>query len=218
MWGSNATTVADVDTESAWQQAHRALKRLARERAAADAEEARWLLAALRSAVHVHLGFATFGEYVERLFGYAPRSTQDRLRVAEALERLPMLARALERGELSWSAVRELTRVAVAETEREWLSAAADRKVERGRAAAAGVGALDGGANVMSSAMSCASAEHPHGSSALLDRRACAMWYNISSALARSSSSVVRSRSKKPGDHPRGQQSSRAPVAGVERF
>jgi len=38
-----------------WQIAHEALSRLARERAAADAEEARWLLAAQRAAVHVHL-------------------------------------------------------------------------------------------------------------------------------------------------------------------
>src|SRR6185295_18478186 len=59
--------------------------------------------------------------YIERLFGYQPRSLQERLRVAEALEGLPALARALSSGELSWSAVRELTRVAVRDTEREWL-------------------------------------------------------------------------------------------------
>src|SRR5204863_7475110 len=101
--------------KSEWVRAHEALSRLARERAAADAEAGRWLLAALRSAAHVHLGFGSFGEYVERLFGYKPRSTQERLRVAEALEQLPALARALEQGRLHWSAVRELTRGAVAE-------------------------------------------------------------------------------------------------------
>src|SRR5689334_11066542 len=101
---------------SEWLQAHEALSRLARERAAADAEEGRWLLAALRSAAHVHLGYGSFGEYVERLFGYKPRSTQEKLRVAEALEQLPVVAKALETGELNWSAARELTRVAVAET------------------------------------------------------------------------------------------------------
>jgi hypothetical protein len=50
--------------ESAWIRAHQTLSRLARERASADAEEGRWLLAALRSAAHVHLGFGSFGEYV----------------------------------------------------------------------------------------------------------------------------------------------------------
>jgi hypothetical protein len=109
------------DKQISWQVAHEALSRLARARAAADAEEGRWLLAAQRAAVHVHLGFSSFSEYIERLFGYQPRSLQERLRVAEALEGLPALARALSSGELSWSAVRELTRVAVRDTEREWL-------------------------------------------------------------------------------------------------
>jgi hypothetical protein len=107
-----------------WKQAHAMLSRLARERAALDAEEARWLLRALRSAAHVHLGFGSFVEYTERLFGYRPRTTQEKLRVAESLEALPCLARALETGALSWCAVRELTRVAVAETELAWLDAA----------------------------------------------------------------------------------------------
>jgi hypothetical protein len=114
-----------------WRAAHETLSCRARERAAADAEEGRGLLAALRAAVHVHLGFGNFGEYVERLFGYKPRSTQEKLRVAEALEGLPELERALEQGALSWSAVRELTRVAVAATEATWLAAAAGKSVRQ---------------------------------------------------------------------------------------
>ncbi|MEO8182002.1 MAG: hypothetical protein ABI895_24475 [Deltaproteobacteria bacterium] len=104
-----------------WQVAHEALSRLARERAAADVEEGRWLVAAARAAVHVHLGYGSYTEYVGRMFGYKPRSIQEKLRVAEALEGLPTLARALSSGEVSWSAVRELTRVAVRDTEQEWL-------------------------------------------------------------------------------------------------
>jgi 5-methylcytosine-specific restriction endonuclease McrA len=114
-----------------WRRAHEALSRLAKERAAADAVEGRWLLAALRSAAHVHLGFGSFGEYVERLFGYRPRSTQEKLRVAEALEELPRIAEALENGGLNWSCARELTRVAVAENEREWLDAAGGKTVHQ---------------------------------------------------------------------------------------
>src|SRR5437667_474239 len=121
-----------------WVRAHGTLSRLARERAAADAEEGRWLLAALRSAAHVHLGYGSFGEYVERLFGYKPRSTQEKLRVAEALEELPAVAQALETGELSWSAARELTRVAVAETERDWLEVARGKTVHQLEALVAG--------------------------------------------------------------------------------
>jgi hypothetical protein len=85
----------------------------------------------LRAAAHVHLGFASFSEYVERCFGYKPRSTQEKLRVAEALEELPALARALEQGRLHWSAVRELTRVAAPETEREWLEVADGKSVRQ---------------------------------------------------------------------------------------
>src|SRR5688572_7378289 len=119
------------DSTSAWVIAHEALSRLARERAAADAEEGRWLLAALRSGTHLHLGFGSFGEYVERLFGYKPRSTQEKLRLAEALEGLPAMARALESGALSWSAVRELTRDAVGETEERWLEVASGKTVRQ---------------------------------------------------------------------------------------
>jgi len=116
---------------SAWLVAHHALSRLARDRAAADAEEGRWLLAALRSATHVHLGFASFSEYIERSFGYKPRSTQEKLRVAEALEELPVLTEALEQGAVHWSAVRELTRVAVPENEEAWLAAAHSKSVRQ---------------------------------------------------------------------------------------
>jgi hypothetical protein len=118
-------------TDASWWAAHEALSRLARRRAAADAEEGRWLLAAQRAATHVHFGFGSFVEYVERLFGYKPRTTHEKLRVAEALESLPALASALEDGRLSWSAARELTRVAVAGTENEWLGLAAGKSLRQ---------------------------------------------------------------------------------------
>ena len=124
--------IAHIEVEgSEWVRAHEALSRLAKERAAADAEEGRWLVRALRSGAHVHLGFGSFAEYVERLFGYKPRSTQEKLRVAQALEELPATARALESGLLGWCAVRELTRVAVAETEAQWLAIASGKTVRQ---------------------------------------------------------------------------------------
>jgi hypothetical protein len=138
MLGANIGASEDSIQKSEWVRAHEALSRLARERAAADAEEGRWLLAALRSAAHVHLGYGSFGEYVGRLFGYKPRSTQEKLRVAEALEELPAIARALETGGLNWSAARELTRVAIAETEREWLDVARGKTVHQLEALVAG--------------------------------------------------------------------------------
>jgi len=120
----HATSALLVNDAADWVTAHAALSRLAQERAALDVEEGRWLLCALRSSVHVHLGYGSFLEYIERLFGYKPRTTREKLRVAEALEVLPRVAHALEAGALSWCAARELTRVALPQTEQAWLDAA----------------------------------------------------------------------------------------------
>lgn len=114
-----------------WRRAHEDLSRLARARAHLDWEEGRSLLRALRAGAHVHLGFASFAEYVERLFGYRPRWTEERLRVAEALEGLPELAQSLRDGALSWSAARELTRVASTANEHEWLKVAKGRTLRQ---------------------------------------------------------------------------------------
>jgi hypothetical protein len=115
--------------DGAWRQAHEELVRLATERAGLDFEEGRWLVRAHRSGAHVRLGFASFQEYTERLFGYGPRLTQEKLRVAEALEALPETARDLQTGSISFSLARELTRVATQSTEKEWLGAARGRTV-----------------------------------------------------------------------------------------
>ena len=112
-----------------WVKAHQALLEMARERSSLEAREGKVLLWARRAGVHEQLGYGSFVEYVERLFGYAARTTLDKLRTAEALEQLPALERALALGETSWSAARELARVATAETEREWLEASKGRTV-----------------------------------------------------------------------------------------
>jgi hypothetical protein len=51
------------------------------------------------------------------VLGYAPRTAQQRMQVARALETLPVLTDALATGALSYSAVRELVRVATPGTE-----------------------------------------------------------------------------------------------------
>ncbi|HKA90452.1 MAG TPA: HNH endonuclease [Haliangiales bacterium] len=72
---------------------------------------------------------ATFFEYAERVVGLAPRQTEERLRVAMALEGLPRASAALAEGRVHFTAVRELTRVLAPETEAEWLAAAAGKSV-----------------------------------------------------------------------------------------
>jgi 5-methylcytosine-specific restriction endonuclease McrA len=127
---TDADTDGDTEAEIAdWKRAHGELVRLAALRASLDWDEGRSLLSALRFGAHLRLGFGSFAEYVERLFGYRPRFTQERLRVAEALEELPLLDGALRDGELCWSAVRELTRVATLTTEQSWIASARGRSL-----------------------------------------------------------------------------------------
>ncbi|RYZ01889.1 MAG: hypothetical protein EOO73_33870 [Myxococcales bacterium] len=110
-----------------WQVTHAALEAHAKQRAGLDFEEAGLLLAARRAEVHRHFGYGSFAEYVERLLGYAPRVTHDKVRVAEALEALPELSRELREGTVNYSQARELTRVATPQTEKIWLTHARGR-------------------------------------------------------------------------------------------
>lgn len=110
-----------------WRSAHQKLVELSQTHAALDFEEGEWLLAARRRHVHARLGYASFAEYVLRLFGYAPRFVREKLRVAEALVALPASSHALRTGQINWSVAREVTRVATPATEAEWLAAASSK-------------------------------------------------------------------------------------------
>ncbi|MFZ5894884.1 MAG: hypothetical protein ACOY0T_27735 [Myxococcota bacterium] len=114
-----------------WESVHERVVSFAKRRAGLEWEEGRLLCEALRAGVHQRLGFASFSEYVERLFGYNGRLVKEKLRVAQALEPLREMSDALRTGELTWSAVRELTRVATPETERAWLDAARGQTVRQ---------------------------------------------------------------------------------------
>jgi 5-methylcytosine-specific restriction endonuclease McrA len=112
-----------------WVLAHEAVLEVAKERAQLERREGTSLLRAHRQRVHQHLGYGAFAEYTDRHLGYCHRTTADKLRTAEALEQLPELARAQQEGRLHASAVRELARVATAETESAWIEAAGGRRV-----------------------------------------------------------------------------------------
>jgi 5-methylcytosine-specific restriction endonuclease McrA len=69
--------------------------------------------------------------YLESVFGYTPKTADDRLRVARRLETLPLLTDALAGGELPYSAVKELVRVATPGTERAWREAVRGKVVHQ---------------------------------------------------------------------------------------
>jgi hypothetical protein len=117
--------------DEAWREVDQQLLTIARRRAGLDAQEARLLRQAVDAEIWVKLGMVSALDYVERVLGYAPHAGAERLRVAEALADLPALECALEAGELNYSAVRELTRVAIPETEEQWRAHAIGKNVRQ---------------------------------------------------------------------------------------
>jgi hypothetical protein len=114
-----------------WRVVDRALREIRRSRAGLDAEEARWLRAAEEMQIWRPLGMVSALDYLERVLGYAPRTAQERLRVARALGTLPEMSGALASDGLSYSAVRELTRVATPTTEASWIAAAQGKSLRQ---------------------------------------------------------------------------------------
>jgi len=115
--------------EEDWRAIDRALRSIAKQRAALDAREAAWLREAEEHQIWRNLGMVSALDYMERALGYTPRAAQDRLRVARALGDLPVMTAALADGELAFTAVRELTRVATRVTEVAWVDAARGKNV-----------------------------------------------------------------------------------------
>ena len=106
---------------------HDRLKRIVKARAALDAQELECLREADRLRVWRRFGCASLVEYMERELGYSQRGAVERVRVMGAIAGLPAIEQALVQGELSFSAVREIARVATADTEGDWLQAASDK-------------------------------------------------------------------------------------------
>src|SRR5512143_3690695 len=119
------------ETQADWRSVDRALRTIARRRAALDADEAHWLREAEALQIWRPLGMVSALDYMERVLGYRPRTAQERLRVARALGALPQLTEALTAGELPFSAVRELTRVATPATEAAWRMAATGKNLRQ---------------------------------------------------------------------------------------
>ncbi len=105
---------------------HRAKTACAAERAATHA-----LAAALRDIddqrAYRQLGYASLAEYADLELGLDARRTRELVAVARRLARMPVLAAAVERGDVGWTKAREVLRVATPETDAAWTEAAATR-------------------------------------------------------------------------------------------
>jgi hypothetical protein len=102
----------------------RRLREYAHQRARLDAAESFDLARAERLRIHIYFGCATLMEYLERRVGYSAHAARERIRVARSLAALPVTAAELAKGNLSFSTVRELSRVATPDTEASWVDRA----------------------------------------------------------------------------------------------
>src|SRR5688500_11661921 len=100
---SGSGETRDVDAKR-FREIDRQLRAIAKKRAGLDVEEARWLREAEQHQIWRKLGFSTALEYLEDVFGYAPRTAIDRMRVAKELGDLPELEAELRGGTLPYSA------------------------------------------------------------------------------------------------------------------
>jgi hypothetical protein len=107
------------------------LRKIAKRRAGLDAEEAHWLREAERSQIWRELGMTSALDYMERVLGYLPHTAQERLRVATLLGELPVITEALAQGQLSYCAVRELTRIVTPSTESAWCDFVTDKNLRQ---------------------------------------------------------------------------------------
>jgi hypothetical protein len=126
---SSTWDAVPADSRLDWKRVDCELRAIATKRAALDAEEARWLREAERLQIWRPLGMVSAFDYLERVLGYTPHTARERLRVAKALADLPAIGESFECGELSFSAIRELTRVATSDTDLEWRDFAAGKTV-----------------------------------------------------------------------------------------
>jgi hypothetical protein len=125
--GPGARASEDAGHASRFERLHRQLKRIVKARGALDAQEAAALREAHATKMWRHFGCSSLIDYMEREMGYTPRAALERLRVANAIEELPVIADAMDQGSLSFSGARELTRVVTPETQQAWVDAASEK-------------------------------------------------------------------------------------------
>lgn len=79
------------------------------------------LLAAVRQNTFRKLGFATISEYAEEALHLSGKKTRELLGTARALEHLPLMSEAFQKGLIGWGKLRAIRGLVTPETEKEWL-------------------------------------------------------------------------------------------------
>src|SRR5262249_40259370 len=100
------------------------LRRAHRARRTAERALAFYLKEVNDRRLYEAFSFASILHYARDAAELTNRQTRELLRVAEALETLPLLAEAYASASIPWSSVREICRVATAESEAQWIEEA----------------------------------------------------------------------------------------------
>ncbi|MGH7858526.1 MAG: DUF222 domain-containing protein [Candidatus Binatia bacterium] len=77
----------------------------------------------------VDLGFVRLGDWSRERLGISGSEAESMAKVVRGLERLPLVARSFDAGEISWTKARILVEAAGEETEERWLDVARDATV-----------------------------------------------------------------------------------------
>ena len=126
-WNADAS---EMDTTQAALESGERMDRMDRvavlygEITAATREFLRALAASDRHRDWAEAGFGSCAEWLAWRVGIGRNAANEKVRAARALEGLPLISGAMERGEISFSKVRALTRVAAPDNEAELLSLA----------------------------------------------------------------------------------------------
>ena len=107
------STGAEAERQSGrgWRDVHAALLSTARTEASAICEQILLLPEAEQRRIWEPLGHSHLLDYLERELGLTPRAALERLRIANELVELPLIADEFADGRRHYSVVRELTRL-----------------------------------------------------------------------------------------------------------
>jgi hypothetical protein len=122
---------AAVDRETAWMALHQEILSVRQRRTALEAREIELLLDAEETRLFRRFGYTSIYAYIEAELGYSHHAATERMRVGHELHALPNMHDAFHDGELTWSCVRELTRIVTPETEIAWLDAVEDKRADQ---------------------------------------------------------------------------------------
>jgi hypothetical protein len=83
-----------------------------------------WLVETEKRGLYKCFGCSSVFQYGELCLELAPHTIAEYLRSGREMEKLPLLAEACEKGEISFSKLREISRVVIPDTEKAWLAIA----------------------------------------------------------------------------------------------